>query len=100
MLNYDWLLSGEAVDAAEAGDASLKHSLRTWVTGWFQACFQMCLDNDDALSSSYGVSFFWGACGVLLPEGDFPCCDLLAGWGPFQGPSRGSVPEEVGSQNK
>ena len=60
MLNYDWLLSGEAVDAAEAGkagDASLKHSSQGWVTGWFQAGFQMCLD-DDALSSSYGVSFF------------------------------------------
>ena len=40
MLNYDWLLSGEAVDAVGAGrigDASLKHSSRDWVTGWFQA---------------------------------------------------------------
>ena len=37
MLNCDWLLSGEAVDAAEAGeagDASLKHSLSIWVAGW------------------------------------------------------------------
>ena len=90
MLNYDWLLSGEAVDAAEAGeaeDASLKHSSHIWVTGWFQAGVQMCLDADDARSSFYGVSFFWGACGVLLPEGGFPCRDLLEGWGPFQGPS-------------
>ena len=43
MLNYDWLLSGETVDAAEAGeageagDASLKHSSHIWVFGWFQA---------------------------------------------------------------
>ena len=90
MLNYDWLLSGEAGEAAEAGeagDASLKHSSCIWVTGRFQACFQMCLDDDDAISSSYRVSFFWGACGVLLPEGGFPCRDLLEGWGPFQGPS-------------
>ena len=90
MLNYDWLLSGEAVDAAEtgnAGDASLKHSSRGWVTGWFQAGFQMCLDDDDALSSFYGVSFFLGACEVLLPEGGFLCRDLLEGWGSFQGAS-------------
>ena len=75
MLNYDWLLSGEAVDAAEAGeavDATLKHSSRIWVTGWFQAGFQMCLDDDDALSTFYEVSFFWEACGALLPEGGFP----------------------------
>ena len=39
MLNYDWLLSGEAVDAVEAGDASLRHSSSTWVAGWFQAHF-------------------------------------------------------------
>ena len=40
MLNCDWLLSGQAVDAAEAGeagDASLKHSSSIWVAGWFQA---------------------------------------------------------------
>ena len=42
MLNYDWLLGGEAVDAAdagEAGDASLGYFSRIWVAGWFQACF-------------------------------------------------------------
>ena len=90
MLNYDWLLSGEAVDAAgvgKAGDASLKRSLRGWVTGWFQAGFQMCLDDGDTLSSFYRVSFSLGACGVLLPEEGLPCCDLLEGWGSFQGPS-------------
>ena len=76
MLNCDWLLSGEAVDAAEAGDASLKHSSSIWVTGWFQARFQMHLDDDDALSSSYGASFFGEACRVLLE-----------GWGPGQGSS-------------
>ena len=40
MLNYDWLLSGEAVDAVGAGrsgDASLGYSSWGWVTGWFQA---------------------------------------------------------------
>ena len=69
MLNYDWLLSGEAVDAAEAGeagDASLKHSSSIWVAGWFQARFQMRLDDEDVLSFSYGNSFFKEACGVLL----------------------------------
>ena len=43
MLNYDWLLSGEAVDAVgtgKVGDASLKHSSWGWATGWFQASFQ------------------------------------------------------------
>ena len=90
MLNCDWLLSGEAVDAAEAGeagDASLKHSSSIWVAGWFQARFQMRLDDDDVPSSSYGASFFGEACGVLLEEGGFPCRDLLEGWGPGQGSS-------------
>ena len=90
MLNYDWLLSGEAMDAVGAGrvgDASLKHSSRGWVTGWFQASFQIRLDDDDVPSSFYGVSFSLGDCEVLLPEGGFPCRDLLEGWGLFQGPS-------------
>ena len=66
MLNYDWLLSGEAVDAVGVGkavDASLKHSSRSWVIGWFQASFQMCLGADDVPSSFFGVSSFLGACG-------------------------------------
>ena len=67
MLNCDWLLSGEAVDAVEAGeagDASLKHSSSIWVAGWFQARFQMRPDDDDddddAPSSACRASFFWG----------------------------------------
>ena len=74
MLNCDWLLSGEAVDAeeaGEAGDASLKHSLSIWVAGWFQAHFQMRPDDDDAPSSSYGASFFGEACGVSTGGGWF-----------------------------
>ena len=57
------------------------------MAGWFQACFQMRLDVDDALSSSFGASFSWEACGALLQESDFPRCDLWEGWGPGQGPS-------------
>ena len=90
MLNCDWLLSGEAVDAAEAGeagDASLGHSSRIWVAGWFQARFQLCPDDDDAPSSSCGVSFCGEACGVLLGEGDFLCRYFLEGWRPGQGSS-------------
>ena len=78
MLNCDWLLSGEAVDAAEAGeagDASLKCSSRIWV------------DDDDAPSSSCGVSFCREACGVLLGEGDSLCHYFLEGWEPDQGSS-------------
>ena len=58
MLNYDWLLGGEAVDAAdagEAGDASLGYSSCIWVAGWFQARFQLHPDDDDAPSSVYGM---------------------------------------------
>ena len=77
----------DAAEAGEAGDASLKHSSSIWVTGWFQAHFQMRLDDDDVLSFSYGASFFWGACGVQLQEGGFPCHDLLERRGSGQGPS-------------
>ena len=77
----------DAVEAGEAGDASLGYSSSIWVAGWFQAHFQMRLDDDDALSFSFGALFSWEACGVLLQEGGFPCCDLLEGWGPGQGPS-------------
>ena len=94
MLNCDWLLSGDAVDAAEAeeaGDASLKHSSSIWVAGWFQACFQMRPDDDDddddAPSSACRASFFGEACRVLLGKGDFPCRDFLVGWWPGQGSS-------------
>ena len=77
----------DAVGAGKPGDASLKHSSQGWVTGWFQASFQMYLDADDVLSSFYGVSSFFGACRFLLPEGGSLCHDLLEGWGSFQGPS-------------
>ena len=76
MLNCDWLLGREAVDAAgerEAGDASLGYSSCIWVAGWFQARFQLRPDDDDdddAPSSVYGVTFCGEACGVLLREGD------------------------------
>ena len=76
MLNYDWLLGGEAVDAAEAGeagDASLGYSSRIWVAGWFQARFQLRPDDDDAPSSGYGVLFCGEACGVLLRKRDSLC---------------------------
>ena len=99
MLNYGWLLSGEAVDAVEAGDASLRHSSSILVAGWFQARFQMRLDDDDALSSSYGASFFWGACGVLLQEGGFPCCDLLEGWGRVRDPVEAAFQGRSGHSN-
>ena len=59
MLNYDWLLSGEAVDAVGAGrsgDASLGYSSRGWVTGWFQAGFQLCLRGLIFLGSLQGSS--------------------------------------------
>ena len=77
----------DAAEAGEAGDASLGYSSSIWVAGWFQARFQMRLDDDDALSSSFGALFSWEACGVLLQEGGFPCRDFLEGWGPGQGPS-------------
>ena len=71
MLNYDWLLSGEAVDAVgtgRSGDASLGYSSLGWAIGWFQAGFQLCLDadDDDALSPARShlpgefAGLFWG----------------------------------------
>ena len=90
MLNCDWLLGGEAVDATdagEAGDASLGYSSCIWVAGWFQAHFQLLSDDDDNLSSVYGVSFCREACGVLLREGDSPYHHFLEGWEPGQGSS-------------
>ena len=72
VLNCDWLLSGEAVDAAEAGeagDASPKNSSSISVAGWFQARFQMRPDDDDAPSSSCGASFFGEALQGSAGEG-------------------------------
>ena len=74
MLNCDWLLGQEVVDAVgarDAGDASLGYSLCIWVADWFQARFQLRPDDDDDASSAYKVSFCREACGVLLREGDF-----------------------------
>ena len=94
MLNFDWLLSGEAVDdaeAGEAGDASLEYSSRIWVAGWFQVRFQLRPDgdddDDDAPSSACGVLFCGEVCGVLLGEGDSLCRYFLEGWEPGQGSS-------------
>ena len=87
VLNCDWLLGREAVDAAdarEAGDASLGYSSCIWVAGWFQERFQLRLDDDDAPSSVYGVSFCGEACGVLLREGDSLLHHFLEGWEPGQ----------------
>ena len=83
MLNYDWLLGGEALDAAvpeEAGDASLRYSSCIWVAGWVQSLFQLRPDDDDAPSSVYGVSFCGEACRVLLREGDSLYHYFLEGW--------------------
>ena len=78
VLNCDWVLSGEAVDAVGAGksgDASLEYSSQGWATSWFQLCLDV--DGDDAPSVSCGVSSSWGVYWVLLWEGGSPCCDLL-----------------------
>ena len=78
----------DAVEAGEAGDASLRYSSDLWVTGWFQACFQWLLEAvDDALTSFFGVSFFGVACRVQMQGDDSLCCDLWWGWGPGWGPS-------------
>ena len=75
----------DAADAGEAGDASLGYSSCIWVAGWFQACFQLPPDDDDAPSSVYGVLFCREACGVLLREGDSLCHYFWEGWEPGQG---------------
>ena len=79
MLNCDWLLGGEAVDA------SLGYSSRIWVAGWFQLRFQLRPDDDDAPSSVYGVSFSGEACGVLLREVDSLYHYFLEGLGAGSG---------------
>ena len=66
MTKSHWLLSREAVDAVEAGeaeDASLGYSVAPEAV-------------DDALSSSFGVSFSEVACVALLQGGGFICCAL------------------------
>ena len=101
------LLSGEAVDAAEAGEGwgCFTEALIEHLGGWLvpRARFQMRPDDDDddddAPSSACGASFFGEACGVLLGKGDFPCRDFLEGWGLGQGSGLGGVPWEVGSHH-
>ena len=67
----------DAAEAGEAGDASLRYSSDLWVAGWFQAHFQWRLEAaDDALSSSFRVSFFGVACEVQMLGDDSLCCDL------------------------
>ena len=58
--NSHWLLGGEAVDAGEDGDASLKSTSPPWVGGPFQACFHWYLEDsvDDVLSFFFGASSF------------------------------------------
>ena len=90
MLNCDWLLGGEAVDAADvgdAGDASLGYSSRIWVADWFPARFHLRPDDDDSPSSVYGVLFCVEACVVLLREGDSIYHHFLEGWELGQGSS-------------
>ena len=74
----------DAAGAREAGDASPGYSLRIWVAGWIQACFQLCPDDDDDDDASVasGVSFCGEAYGVLLREGDSLGWLFLEGWEP------------------
>ena len=91
VLNYDWPLGREAVDAAggrEAGDASPGYSSHIWVADWIQARFQLRPgDDDDDASVVSGVLFCREAYGALLREGDFPSWLSLEGWGPGPLPS-------------
>ena len=126
VLNYDWLLGLEAVDAAGAGrfgNASLGHASLTRVTGWFQADFQSAWnDVHDASPFSCGALSFLGACGalpgvgdslcrdLLREEGSPVCCDLLGKegspvcrdllreWEWYRGPNLDTSPTEVGPQ--
>ena len=82
--NSHWLLVWEAV---EAEDASLGYSSDIWVASWFQASFQIRLAVDDAVSSYFGVSSFWGVCGALLQGDGFLCRGFWEEWGPGQGSS-------------
>ena len=87
-MNSHWLLSREAWDAGEAGDASLRYSSFFWVAGWFQARFHWLLEAvDDALSFFFGVSSCEVACEVQMKEDDSLCRDLWEGWVLGRGPS-------------
>ena len=85
------MLGGEAVDAVEAGeagDASLWYSSSLWVGGLFQACFHWLLEAvDDALSFFFRASSFGVAWEVETKGDDSLCRDLWKGWGPGWAPS-------------
>ena len=101
VLNYDWPLVLEAVDAAsmrEAGDASPGYSSRIWVADWMQARFQLHPDDDDDASVVSGVLFCGEAYRVLLREGDSHGWLSLEGWGLGPLPSWDSFPKVVASQ--
>ena len=82
MLNYDWLLDGEA------GDALLGYSSLIWVGGWFQAHFQLRPDDDDAPSSVYGGLILRGSLRGSAEGGRFSLpLFFWEGWEPGQGSS-------------
>ena len=77
----------DAVEAGEAGDASLKYSSHPWVGGLFQARFHWLLEAvDDALSFFFGASSFRVAWEVEMMEDDSLCRDLWEGWLLGRGP--------------
>ena len=74
-MNSHWLLGGDAEDAGEDGDASLKSASSPWVGGLFQERF---LEDavDDALSFSFVESSFGVAWDVEMKGDDFLCRDI------------------------
>ena len=78
----------DAVDAGEAGDASLRYSSSAWVRGLFQARFHWLLEAvDDVLFLFFGASSCGVAWEVEMKGNAFLCRDLWEGWGLGQGPS-------------
>ena len=71
----------DAVEAGEAGDASLRYSSHLWVGGLFEACIHWLLEAvDDDLSFFFGASSFGVAWEVEMMEDDSLCHDLWEGW--------------------
>ena len=78
----------DAVDAEEAGDASLRYSSSPWVGGLFQDYFHWLLEAvDDVLSFFFGASSCGVAWEVEMKGNDFLCRDLCEGRGLNRGPS-------------
>ena len=77
-MNSHWLLGGDAVNAGETGDASLKSTSSPWAGGLFQARFQhdAAADDDDASPFSFGTSPFGVAWEVEMKGDDSLCRDL------------------------